>query len=102
MDSSPVPSPESSGGGPGAPTNRKATYSVCFGVAAFLCLYVFPFGAFALGVPAITTGVHGRREIAASKGEESGDGLAVTGLIVGGMALLTFVVSSAIGILLDD
>jgi hypothetical protein len=85
--------PDPSGGGTGVPTNRKATYSLAFGIAAFGCLYVFTFGAFALGVPAITTGIHARREIAESHGEESGDGLAGIGLIVGGAAIVVAVIS---------
>jgi hypothetical protein len=87
---------DSSGGDGGVPLNRKATYSIVFGIAAFACLYVFPFGALALGVPSITTGVHARREIVESHGREAGDGLAVSGLIVGGMALATFLVSGII------
>lgn len=70
------------------PLNRKALASIVLGVAGFLCLFVFPFGAFALGIPALTTGIHARREIAESKGTQDGDNLAVSGLIVGGAGLV--------------
>ncbi len=84
-----------SAGGERPPVNRKAIYSVICGFGAFVVLWMFPFGAFALGVPAITTGVHGRREIALGKGAERGDTLAVAGATAGAMSIallvLTFV-----------
>lgn len=73
--------------------HRFATYSVALGVGAFACLFFFPFGCLVLGVPSITTGVHARREIAASRGELTGDSTAVTGLIIGGAALITGIIS---------
>lgn len=84
----PAPDPEDRDDAPPA-THRFAIYSVVLGIGAFACLYVFPFGCLVLGVPSITTGVHARREIAASKGELGGDSLAVTGLMVGAAALAT-------------
>ncbi|MCW2830601.1 MAG: hypothetical protein JWP31_1293 [Aeromicrobium sp.] len=75
-------------GDPG-PTHRYAIYSVLLGVGAFACLFVFPFGCLALGVPSVTTGIHARREIAASRGELDGDSLAVIGLTIGTGALVT-------------
>ena len=87
-DASPVPNPEDSGEGSGVQLNRKALVSVLLGGASFLCLFVFPFGAFALGIPAITTSIHARREIADSDGSETGADWAVTGLIVGGAGLV--------------
>ena len=68
--------------------NRKALLSVILGGASFLCLFVFPFGAFVLGVPAITTSIHARREIAESDETQTGGDWAVTGLIVGGAGLV--------------
>ncbi len=55
------------------PVNRKAIYSLACGFAAFAVLWVFPFGAFVLGVPAVTAGIHGRREIKLSHDSERGD-----------------------------
>lgn len=74
-------------------TNRKAVYSVLFGVCAFACIYVFPFGGFALGIPSLTTGIHARREIAASQGTQGGDSLATIGLMIGGGAIITVILS---------
>lgn len=74
-------------------TNRKAVYSVVYGVCAFACIYVFPFGGIALGIPSLTTGIHARREIAAAKGAQGGDTLAFVGLLIGGGAILTVVLS---------
>ncbi len=89
-------SPSDSTAGDKLPINRKAIYSVIFGFGAFVVLWAFPFGAFVLGVPAVTTGVHGRREIALGRGAERGDTLAVAGITAGAMTLallvLTFVV----------
>ena len=88
METPPLPPSEQSDGGSGLPVNRKALASIVLGFAGFLCLFVFPFGAFAIGIPAITTGIHARREIAESKGTQDGDNLAVCGLIVGGAGLV--------------
>jgi hypothetical protein len=92
-DSSAAPPPEDPGGGTGRSLNRKALASVLLGGASFLCLFVFPFGAFALGVPAITTSIHARREIAESDGTQTGADWAVIGLIVGGAGLLFGVIA---------
>lgn len=87
------PPSEPSGGGSGTPTNRKAIASLLFGIAGFACLFVFPYGAFALGIPSLTTGIHARREIAESDGSEGGDGLAVYGLLIGGVGLFFGVIA---------
>ncbi len=76
-----------------APINRKATYSVICGFGAFLVLWIFPFGAFALGVPAVTTGIHGRREIALSRGGERGDLAAIAGITAGATSIALMVLS---------
>ncbi len=89
----PVPPSESDGGGTDLPVNRKAIYCALCGFGAFLMLWVFPFGAFALGVPAITTGIHGRREIALSQGQESGDTVAIVGLTAAITTLVLLVIS---------
>lgn len=73
--------------------NPKAVFSIVYGVLAFAVIYVLPAGGLVLGVPAITSGVHARREIAASRGQQSGDSLAVYGLMIGGGAILTVVLS---------
>ncbi|MCW2751884.1 MAG: hypothetical protein JWR83_2994 [Aeromicrobium sp.] len=93
MTDAPTSPPEQSGGDTGPPFNRKALACIVLGAASFLCLFVFPFGALALGIPALTTGIHARREIADSKEPQEGDSWAVTGLIVGGAGLLFGIVA---------
>jgi uncharacterized protein DUF4190 len=97
-DISPVPPPEDSSD-TGVPLNRKALASVILGGASFLCLFIFPFGAFALGIPAITTSIHARREIADSEGTQTGADWAVTGLIVGGAGLVFGVIALGLSVL---
>jgi hypothetical protein len=80
-------------GGVDLPTSRKAIYSVIFGGAAFACAFLSPFFAFVLAVPALTCGVHARREISASKGAEGGDMAAVIGLTMGATTLGLVVIS---------
>ncbi|WP_332641879.1 DUF4190 domain-containing protein [Aeromicrobium sp.] len=93
MTPDPVPPSDTPGGGAGHPVNRKAIYSVICGFGAFLVLWVFPFGAFVLGVPAVTTGVHGRREIKLSRGTERGDTAAIAGLTAGATTLALLVLT---------
>lgn len=85
--------PSDSTGGEKLPVNRKAIYSVICGFGAFVVLWVFPFGAFVLGVPAVTTGVHGRREITLGRGAERGDTLAVAGVTAGAMTIALLVLT---------
>lgn len=73
--------------------HRFAAYSVGLGITAFACLFFFPFGCLVFGVPSITTGVHARRDIAASRGELTGDSTAVIGLTIGGGVLVTGLVT---------
>lgn len=92
MTPEPVP-PSNPRDGDRLPVNRKAIFSLVCGFSAFLVLWVFPFGAFVLGVPSVTTGIHGRREIALSRGEEGGDIIAIAGLTAGGMTLFLLVLT---------
>jgi hypothetical protein len=80
-------------------TNRKAVFSIVYGVCAFAVIYLFPLGGLVLGVPSITSGVHARREIAASHGEQTGDSIAVYGLMIGGGAIVTVVLSFVVPLL---
>ncbi len=93
--------PEESDAAPveGAVTNRKAIYSVACGIAAFACVYVTPFLGLLVALPSITSGIHARREIAASKGEQTGDSLAFVGLMIGCGAAVTVVLSSLVPLL---
>jgi hypothetical protein len=80
-------------------TNRKAILCVVYGVCAFAVIYLVPVGGLALGVPCVTTGVHARREIAGSKGAQTGDSLAVIGLMIGSGAIVTVLLSWALPLL---
>ena len=93
MTPEPVPSASTPDGGNRLPVNRKAIFSVICGFGAFRELWGFPFGAFVLGVPAVTAGIHGRREIALSRGEEGGDIIAIAGLTAGAMTLFLLVLT---------
>ena len=76
--------------------SRKALYSVGCGIVAFACIYVTPFVGLLIALPSITSGVHARREIAAAKGGLTGDSIAVIGLMIGGGAVVTVLLSSAL------
>jgi tetrahydromethanopterin S-methyltransferase subunit C len=78
--------------------SRKAVYSLVCGVLAFAAIYLAPFAGVLLALPSIVSGVHARREIAASKGHLSGDTVAVIGLMVGGGAIVTVVLSWALDV----
>jgi hypothetical protein len=69
---------------PGSPTNTLAVISLIAGVLSWV---LFPFIA---GVVAVITGHMARSEIRNSYGQQSGDGLALAGLILGYLHLATF------------
>lgn len=66
---------------PQPPTNQMAMVSLILGIAGIMC-----FGFFT-GIPAIITGVMGRRQVAESAGAEKGDGQALTGIVLGSIAI---------------
>lgn len=78
---------------PSAPMNQRAVLSAGLSVAAFALLVVEPFLSLVLSLPAITTGVHGRREIQASAGTQRGFDLAGAGLAIGSATLLLAIVA---------
>jgi hypothetical protein len=82
----PYPSP----GGPGRPgwyptgpvTNQKAQWALAIGlisVPAACCSGIVGL----VGIVAVVLGVQARREIAASARQQTGDGLAITGIVAG-------------------
>jgi hypothetical protein len=91
-------------GAPMAPQNNSgATTSLVLGIVSVVFCGLFT------GIPAIITGRKARKEIAASGGQQSGDGMALTGLILGivGTALsvlgiLFFILVIALGSAADD
>jgi len=74
-------------------TSRKAIYSVVCGIIAFACIYVTPFLGLLAAIPSVTSAIHSRREIADSQGQLTGDSLASIGLMIGGGAIVTVVLS---------
>ena len=87
--------PERPEAGPTDPValNRKAVFSIVCGIVAFALIYVEPVGGLLVAVPSITSGLHARREIVAAHGLQSGDSAAVIGLMIGGGAIVTVVLS---------
>ena len=87
--------------GPAAPpaVSRKAVYSLVCGVLAFAAIYLSPFAGVLVALPSLASGVHARREIAASQGRQTGDTVAVIALMVGSGAIVTVVLSWALDVL---
>jgi hypothetical protein len=61
-------------------TNQKAIWALVLGIAGFLCCGL-------LGIGGLLLGMQARNEIKASGGAQGGDGLALAGMICGGIAL---------------
>lgn len=84
--STPPPSggypPQAPGGYSGAPQNNtKATISLILGIVGLLCCGLFA------GIPALILGLIAKKEIEQSNGMQTGGGLALTGIILGSIAL---------------
>ena len=73
----------------GYPKNGLGVWSLVLGIVGLVC-----FGPFA-GIPAIITGVLGRK--AAARGEANNGGLALAGIILGSVGSAIWVVSFAFG-----
>jgi hypothetical protein len=85
---------------PAQKTNNWAIISLLSGILSFplaCCgFFVFPLAsciALPLGIVAIALGFIARREIKASQGEQTGDGLALAGIILGAIWVVLFVLS---------
>lgn len=71
----------------GPVTNQKAAWALGVGIASIVlgfCFALFGLG----GIASIVLGVQARREIAASGGMQSGEGLAISGIVTGVVAVL--------------
>ena len=71
----------------GPVTNQKAAWALGVGIASIVlgcCFALFGLG----GIASIVLGVQARREIAASGGMQTGEGLAISGIVTGVVALL--------------
>lgn len=69
-----------------APTSGKATASLVTGVASLVLSWCCGLGI--AGIVAIVLGVKARREIAASGGRLKGDGIALSGIVTGAIAVV--------------
>lgn len=69
-----------------APTSSKATASLVIGVASLMLSWCCGLGI--AGIVAIVLGVKARREIAASGGRLKGDGIALSGIVTGAIAIV--------------
>jgi hypothetical protein len=78
---------------PSPPTNTLAIVSLVSSIVGWV---FFPIIG---GLVGVITGHMARREIKNSQGMQSGDGLAIAGLIVGYLNLLTFCVSALLFLL---
>ena len=79
--------------GYGPTANGKATGALVTGIATLVLSWCC--GAGVLGLIAIVLGVKARSEIRASGGRQTGDGMAVAGIVTGGIAVLIGVLAIA-------
>lgn len=78
------------GPGPAPGTNGKATASLITGISALLLSWCCGLGL--VGVVAIVLGVKARNQIRAGGGAQSGDGMALGGIITGSIAMMIGVI----------
>ena len=74
------------GGGGGGGTNPLAIASLVTGILSILCCWAFGVGVL-LGGAGLALGFVGKQQIAASGGTQSGDPLALAGMITGGIGV---------------
>ena len=70
-----------------AKTNQKALWSMILGILGLVCCGLFA------GVPALILGNIAKKEIAASGGAQTGDGMAKAGVILGIIAIFLSLLS---------
>jgi hypothetical protein len=82
MSYTPPPPPPPGAGGYAAPqTNQKALWSMILGILGVVCCGIFA------GIPALILGNSAKKEIAASGGAQTGDGMAKAGVILGWISI---------------
>jgi hypothetical protein len=103
----PPPPPPPSGGVPGWPPtgpvspvqNQKALAALILGLVSiplmFCCI------GLGTGVVALVLGIVGRKEIQASGGTQTGDGMALTGIIIGIIAIIFSILMTSLGVALN-
>lgn len=80
------PSGQYGGYGHGPTTNGKATAALVTGISSLVLSWCCGLGV--AGVVAIVLGVKARNEIRASRGAQTGDGMALAGIITGAVAIV--------------
>lgn len=92
MSGPPAGDPQPGYPGPGPrPTNTKATAALITGITTLVLSWCCGLGV--LGAIAIVLGVKARSEIRDSQGMQEGDGLALAGIITGGIAIVVGVLA---------
>lgn len=74
------------GWAPVLPTNSKATAALITGITTLVLSWCCGLGV--LGLAAVVLGMKGRAEVRQSQGTQTGEGLAIAGIITGGIAVL--------------
>jgi hypothetical protein len=72
-------------------TNQKAIWALVLGISGFFCCGL-------LGIGGLVLGSQARGEIKASGGTQGGDGLALAGMITGGVALAVMLIQIPIAL----
>lgn len=82
--------PAPGGYGPAPVNSQKALWSMILGILSIVCCGFFT------GIPAIILGNQAKREIAASGGAQTGDGMAKAGVITGIIGSVLFVLAGVL------
>jgi hypothetical protein len=95
MSEPPAPGyPQHPGYAPVLPTNSKATAALITGVSTLVLSWCCGLGV--LGVVAVFLGMRGRTEIRLSQGTQTGEGLALAGIITGAVATVVGLLTIAL------
>ena len=95
MSEPPAPGyPQHPGYAPVLPTNSKATAALITGVTTLVLSWCCGLGV--LGVVAVFLGLRGRTEIRLSQGTQTGEGLALAGIITGAVATVVGLLTIAL------
>lgn len=78
--------PPGYGGLQGPPTNGKATAALVTGIGSLVLSWCCGFGL--VGIVAVVLGIKARQEVRDSNGQQTGDGLALGGIVTGAVAVV--------------
>ncbi len=105
----PPPPPPPGGGTPGWPPpgpvgpiqNQKALAALILGLISIPFMFCCGCIGLGTGIASLVCGVLGRKEIQASGGAQTGDGMALTGIVIGIIAIVVSIVMMIIGVALN-